>query len=99
MKETPTKKEILARRKEIEEEFSELLKEYDSSFTLEYIKDIIWHEEETDDMMKIVAIFDTGQGAIELDNIIELASDAWNYLPHQILDGRSPMEKLLEAKG
>jgi hypothetical protein len=92
----PTKKEIFARRKEIEEEFSELLEEYDSPFTLEYIKDIIYQEDDVDDMMKIVAIFDIGQGAAELDNIIELASDAWNFFPHQILGGLSPMDKLLE---
>jgi hypothetical protein len=98
MKEIPTKKEILARRKEIEEEFSELLKEYDSPFTLEYIKDIIYQEDDIDDMMKIVAIFDTGQGAAELDNIIELASDAWNYFPHQILGGLSPMEIILKPQ-
>ncbi len=41
-------------------------------------------------------MFDTGQGAMELDNIIESINDAWNYFPHKVLDGLSPAEKILE---
>ena len=54
--------------------------------------------------MKVVAMFDgstsliTGRGgdASELSNVFELVTDAWNYFPHEVLGGISPVEKLLE---
>lgn len=85
--------EIIKKRNEIKKELEKLLKEHKSPFTLQHILDIIYHEEETDDMMKIVRIFDDGD-SIELENILELAADAWNYFPHKILGGKAPVEKL-----
>lgn len=93
---TESKQEILVRRKEIEQELVGMLKETESEFSLQHIKDAIFHEEDTDDMMKIVAMFDRGGDASELENILELVSDAWNYFPHAVLNGLSPAEKLLE---
>ncbi len=60
------------------------------------VKDAIFNEEETDDMMKVVAMFDRDGDASELSNILELVSDAWNYFPHKLLNGFSPAEKSLE---
>lgn len=94
--EIETKQQILERRKEIEKELLEMLKETESDFELVDIKDAIYNEEETDDMMKVVAMFDRGGDASELSNILELVSDAWNYFPHKIIGGISPAEKLLE---
>ena len=91
------KKQILERKKEIEQELLDMLKETESDFGLEDVKDAIYNEEETDDMMKIVAMFDRGGDASELENILELTNDAWNYFPHKILGGLSPAEKLLEV--
>lgn len=85
--------EILSRRKEIEQELVEMLKMTESDFTLQHVKDAIFQEEETDDMMSVVAMFDRGGDASELDNILELVSDAWNYFPHRILGGISPVER------
>lgn len=93
---TESKKQILTRRKEIERELTDLLKETESDFSLLDVKDVIFHEEDTDNMMKVVAMFDRGGGASELSNVIELVSDAWNYFPHKILGGISPAEKSLE---
>ena len=97
---------ILARRKEIEGEIVDMLKETDPTslklrrgkeqFTLQDVKDAIFHEEDNDDMMKVVAMFDRGGDASELSNVLELVTDAWNYFPHEILGGISPAEKLLE---
>src|SRR3989344_3206254 len=98
MEEVENKEQILQRRKEIEEELLEMLKETKSDFTLDHILDAIYNEEETDDMMKVVAMFDRGGDASELDNILELVSDAWNYFPHKVLNGLSPAEKLLEYR-
>lgn len=92
----PSKREILKTRKEIEKELSQMFKEIKSPFTVEHIKDIIYHEEDQDDLMKTVAIFDRGGDISELSNILEITNDAWNYFPHECLGGISPMEKLLE---
>lgn len=91
-----SKQQILERRKEIEQELVEILKETESDFTLDYIRDVIYHEEDNDDMMKVVAMFDRGGDASELSNVLELVTDAWNYFPHKILGGISPSEKLLK---
>jgi len=94
--EIESKQQILERRKEIEQELVEMLKETESDFTLDHIRDVIFHEEDNDDMMKVVAMFDRGGDASELSNVLELVTDAWNYFPHKVLNGLSPAEKLLE---
>ena len=87
------KQQILKRRKEIEQELVEMLKETVSDFSLQDVKDAIFNEEETDDMQKVIMMFDRGGDASELSNILELVTDAWNYFPHKILGGLSPVEK------
>ena len=88
---------IIQRREEIEQELGELLNEHQSDFDLDYIKSIIYNEEENDDMMKIVAIFDRGRPD-ELENVLDLATDAWNYFPHKLLNGLSPMGMIEKSK-
>jgi len=88
--------QILERRKEIERELVDMLKETESDFTLDHVRDAIFHEEDNDDMMKVVAMFDRGGDASELSNVLELVTDAWNYFPHEILGGIFLVEKLLE---
>lgn len=94
--EVESKKQILERRKEIKDDIAEMLEETESDFGLEDVLATIYNEEETDDMMKAVAMFDRGGDASELDNILELVGDAWNYFPHKCLDGRCPMEKIVK---
>ena len=91
-----SKQQILERRKEIEKDLAEMLKETESNFSLQNVKDSIFNEEESDDMQKVIAMFDRGGDISELNNILELVSDAWNYFPHKALKGLSPMERLLE---
>lgn len=91
-----SKQQILERRKEIEEELLELLEETESEFTLDHIRETIYNEKEQGDMMKVVAMFDRGGDASELENILELISDAWNYFPHKIIGGLSPAERILD---
>lgn len=93
---TESKQQILECRKEIEQELVEMLKEIESDFTLDHIRDVIFNEEDNDDMMKVVAMFDRGGDTSELSNVLELTNDAWNYFPHKVLGGISPAEKLLE---
>ena len=94
--ETESKQQILDRRKEIEQELVDMLKETESDFTLDHVRDVIFREEDNNDMMKVVAMFDRGGDASELSNVLELVTDAWNYFPHEILGGISPAEKVLE---
>ena len=94
--EIESKQQILGRRKEIEQELTDMLKETESDFTLDHVRDAIYNEEENDDMMKVVAMFDRGGDASALSNVLELVTDAWNYFPHKVLGGISPAEKLLE---
>jgi len=93
-----SKQQILERRKEIEQELVDMLKETESDFTLDHVRDAIYDEEDNDDMMKVVAMFDRGGDASELSNVLELVTDAWNYFPHKVLSGISPAEKILEYK-
>jgi len=94
--EIETKQQILERRKEIEQELVDMLKETESDFTLDHVREAIFHEKDNDDMMKVVSMFDRGGDASELSNVLELVTDAWNYFPHKALGGISPAEKLLE---
>ena len=93
---TETKEEILKRRKELEQELEDMLKKTESDFGLEDVKKLIYNEEDNDDFHQLIAMFDRGGDASELDNVLELVSDAWNYFPHKVLGGISPAEKLLE---
>ena len=94
--EVESKQQIIERRKEIEQDILDMLKEVGSDFKMQDVLAVIYNEEETDDMMKAVSMFDTGNDASELENVLELVSDAWNYFPHKTLGGLSPAEKTLE---
>ncbi len=91
-----SRQQILERRKEVEKELLEMLKQTKSDFGLDDIKKIVYNEDGQDSLTDIIAMFDTGQGAAELQNVLELVNDAWNYFPHKIIGGLSPAEKLLE---
>lgn len=93
---TESKQQILERRKEIEQELLDMLKGTESDFILDHIKDAIYNEEDNDDMMKVVAMFDRGGDTFEIENVLELVTDAWNYFPHKVLGGISPAEMILK---
>jgi len=84
--------EILIRRSEIEEDIIDMLKEINSQSSLDYIKDIIYNENDTSDLIKVVSVFDNGGDFSEMSNILELANDAWNFFPHKTLGGKAPVE-------
>jgi len=67
-------------------------------FTLDHVRDAIYNEEDNDDMMKVVVMFDRGGDVSELNSVLELVNDAWNYFPRKVLGGIFPAEKLLEYK-
>lgn len=94
--EIESKQQILEKRREIEKELLDTLEETESNFRLEDIKKIIYNEEGQDDLTQVISMFDTGRGAAELQNVLELVNNAWNYFPHKVIGGLSPAEKLLE---
>ncbi len=89
-----TKQGIIDERREIEEYTVALLKKVKSNFTFKDITDAIYNETEQDDLTKVIAMFDTGEGGDELSNVLDILTDAWNYFPHKILGGKSPKEML-----
>lgn len=93
------RRQLAEKREEIEDEICELLYQAKSDFELEDVRRVIYEEEETDDMQKVISMFDTGEkGAPQLDTILETVTDAWNHFPHRVLDGLSPAEISLEHK-
>lgn len=88
--------QILIKHSEIEQEPTDLLEETKSDFTLDHIKEIIYNEEGQDDLTDVISMFDNGQGASELENIMDISNDALNYFPHKILNNLSPAEKIFE---
>lgn len=91
-----TKLQIFQRRKEIEQELVDLLEKTGSDFGLEDIKEIIYSEDGQDSLTGVIAMFDNGVDPVELENVLEVVNDAWNYFPHKMLGGMSPAEKHLE---
>lgn len=83
---------ILMRRKEIEESIEHKLKEIHSDFTLQDVKDTIHKEQGSRDLPNIISMFDTGKDGTDLNEILQIINDAWNYFPHKSLGGVSPKD-------
>lgn len=88
---------ILEKREEIEKELSVLIKKTKSDTSLEEIRDIIYDETDFGDLNDIIRMFDAG-APYELQNVIELLNDAWNYFPHRVLNGLCPAEVISQSK-
>jgi DNA-binding transcriptional MerR regulator len=84
--------DIFMKRKEIERGLTEMLKRTKSDYSLDNVLDAIYTEEDSDDLTRIVRMFDRGGDISELSDALELVTDAWNYFPHQSLNGLSPDE-------
>jgi len=90
-----TKQQLAEKCTEIEAEIVDLLDQSGSDFVFDDVKDIIFHEEESDDFQKLVMLCDNGDPS-NLSNVLETMTDAWNYFPHKALGGKSPAEILQE---
>ncbi|MBU6214368.1 hypothetical protein KGM48_00780 [Patescibacteria group bacterium] len=90
-----TKEEIITHRTELEIKITELLKKSASRFVLADILRAIREEKETGDFHKVIMMFD-GDNSADINVAVKLATDAWNYFPHGVLNGLSPAEMLLE---
>lgn len=92
----PVSSEILNKRKEIENKLIDFLKKTKNNFDLDTIKEIIYHEDGQKDLNRLIGIIDNAQEIYEINNILQVLNDAWNYFPHKSLAGLSPVEKMLE---
>jgi hypothetical protein len=96
----PVPLNLFMKRKEIEANLTELIESINNNneYTdIDYIKQIIYEENGTDDMQGIFSIFDTGDVS-NLSNVLETLTDAWNYFPHRSLSGLSPVQKSMEYR-
>jgi len=91
------RRQISETRKKIEKELEKLLKQTKNDFCLNDIKEIIYNENDQNDLIKIMEMFDNGQDIDELNKILAVVNDAWNYFPHKCLGDLSPAEKILET--
>jgi len=84
--------EIFMKRKELKRAIAEMLIKTKSKYELEDILDAIYIEDSHGGIPRILNMFDRGWASAELDDILKLITDAWNYFPHQSLNGLSPYE-------
>ena len=91
-----SKKEIIQKRIDIEKQLNKIIESFNLSINFEEIKEIIYNEKNKNTLYEILSKFERGQGVDELNKILAIINEVWNYFPHKILDGLSPAEKILE---
>lgn len=90
------KNEIIKRREEIKDKLSEFIKENNLGFSFADIEKMIFEESGQKDLQKIFSLFFEdmpSRDANEINRLLELVNDAWNYFPHKSLEGMCPKEK------
>jgi hypothetical protein len=89
---------IVAYRTLTEQRLSALLIRAGRPATLDGIKAIIFdegHSKLSAYITKMLELLKSRDN--DIDMILPVLQDAWNYFPHRSLDGHSPAERLLEA--
>jgi hypothetical protein len=92
--------EILARRAEIEKQLLLHIKRSKDGVSVEDIMNIIYEETDTNELSNLIQLFNI-KSLSEMQEIVNLLNDAWNYFPHKVLNGLCPMEvinKKMEPK-
>jgi len=94
--ETESKQQIFERRKEIEQELVGMLKETESDFTLDHVRDAIFHEEDNDDMMKVMAMFDPSSRTQSVHYGAGRGGDASELTPLDTANNLTGLSNVLE---
>lgn len=85
----------------VENKLKELISQYnlEKVLTVGAVKDLIW-EEEGDEAFDgfIQKTFSYFKDVKELNSVLQVFNDAWNYFPHKCLNGKSPMQVTEEGK-
>lgn len=90
---------------QVEKELRELIYKYEleNRLTVEAVKDWVWNEQgapleavhEFQD--KFINFFPEMENINELNDILSVAMDAWNYFPHKTLNGKAPFEAAING--
>ena len=89
--------EIEEIRRMIEKNISIMLGYYQVDITLDKIKEIIFNEKDGKELNFLADYFSKKIDNIEeMNQVLQLVNDGWNYFPHKCLNGLCPMEKILE---
>ena len=92
-------REVAAHRSLLNEQLTSLLRRSGSIATLDDIKTLIFNETDarhpSEYFSDLIAMFDADR--IDIDAILPVVQDAWNYLPHRRYNGECPYERLLQS--
>ncbi|MCX6716925.1 MAG: hypothetical protein NTV72_03300 [Candidatus Taylorbacteria bacterium] len=90
---TPVTLEVFDKRKVIERDLARIIKDckIDKYTDVNDIKQMIFEEDNVKDLSNIIRMFDNGNTS-NLNNVLEIISDAWNYFPHMSINGKCPFE-------
>lgn len=93
-----SKEEITQKRADIEKQLNEVIGSLGLSISFKEIKEMIYNEQDQNALHEIMGKFDSGQDVDDLNKIMAIVNEAWNYFPHKVLGGLSPAEKILESQ-
>jgi hypothetical protein len=73
---------------------------YRCQATVEDIQKFIYERDEarpaSEYISELIALFNPSEA--QLDDVLSLIQDLWNYLPHRVYGGRSPAEVMLDLE-
>lgn len=93
-----SKEDIIQKRGDIEKQLNDMIISLGLSVSFGEIKEMIYNEQDQSALHEIVGKFDNSQDIDELNKILAIVNEAWNYFPHKVLGGLSPAEKILESR-
>ncbi len=92
-----SKEDIIQKRGDIEKQLNNIIDSLGLSMKFEEIKEMIYNEQDQSTLHEIISKFDNGQDIDELNKILAIVNEAWNYFPHKVLGGLFPAEKIMES--
>jgi len=93
-----SKEELVQKRADIEKQLNDIISSLGLSVSFEEIKEMIYNEQDQNALHEILSKFDNGQDVDELNKILAIVNEAWNYFPHKVLGGLFPAEKILKSQ-
>lgn len=93
-----TKEKIIQKRVDVEKQINKIISLLSIGVSFNELKEMIYNEHGQSTLHEIIRKFDVGQDIDELNKIILVVNDFWNYYPHKVLGGLSPAEKILANK-
>ncbi len=92
--------QIRVHRARTELHLSTLLQKTQSSATLNDVRELIFYERPErkfgEYFSDLITLIDPTKTGVDLDELLPIIQDAWNYFPHFHLDGLCPAKLMLE---